>query len=548
MLSFFNPLAAQETIEPAWTLLANATDTDNVTDLWVSPSGNSYVLGHITTLDEFPDMDGLMFMKVNGYGEEQWRKYIHAVDVNWGLFAGGVAGDGDGNVYIIYSEGYRYTDYTNSRIVVAKYDQAGEEVWSHYLTEEMDGRLESVVSREILYKDGYLYFAGNYTANLFANTSLDGLIYKVSAADGSVVAKVIYNGEYGGDDMLREVRVDDSGNMYAIGRSKGLNGPGGIFSNYDALTVKFDADGNKLWEHALNGTGNSEDNGINISVDGEGNSFSSSQVKQIGINQRLVVIEKLSPAGEVRWTHEFQGSSSGYNFKQPIEVLPNGNVVFVTSNEDGINTIVLNGENGTTIWADNYNRGTAGAANRQRDMLVDNEGNIYITGVSRDDTAFGAGYDMVTMKYNSEGGLLWLSNYNNGNYETMGDEGVVIRQDGAGNVYVAGWTQYADADDDFLIARYGDAALGTNDVAAVQLTLYPNPVVDVAYIAIPQGNAINSAVLTDLNGRIVKSWNESTLNTAHGEVALNLQGIEQSVYILTVESGGNATSFKIIKK
>ena len=454
-------LSAQDEITPAWSFLGDATGTDGVTDLWVSPNGTSYMLGHITMLPGSEHRDGLMFMKVDAQGQEVWRHYLHGATEEWMLMAKGIVGSPDGYLYIVYTEGFRYTHYTNSRVMVKKYNQQGDEIWTRDLTGDIPGRLESLNARNLMCKDGYLYMAGSYNENILNTADLDsdGLIYKIDAADGDIAAKVVYNSDYGSDDVFMQIKVDPAGNMYVIGRSRGLNGPGGIYSHYDSLTVKYDAQGNKLWESALNGEGNAEDHGIDLDIDSQGNTYTSSQVKRIGVNQRVVVIRKHAPDGNVLWTHLFQGSSSGYTYKQPVALLPNGNVVFVTANEDGINTIALNGTDGTQVWATNYNRSAAGAANHQRDMITDAQGNIYVTGTSRDNTPFGNGYDMVTLCYDSAGALLWLSNYNHSNYDGAGDDGVTLKQDAAGNVYAIGWTQGENYNDDFLLLKYGDAAL-----------------------------------------------------------------------------------------
>lgn len=538
-------LFAQQEITPSWSFMADATSTDGVTDFWVSQEGSSYILGQITTLPGIAHMDGLMFVKVNSAGEELWRKYIHAADTNWTLMAKGVAGDDSGNTYIVYNESYRYTDYTNNRVIIKKYNPQGNVLWTQDLTENLQGRLESLIAREVFYKNGYLYMAGSYTANLFADSDSDGLVYKVNAANGIVDEKIVYDSDYSSDDYFRQAEVDDSGNIWVIGRSRGLNGPGGIYSDYDSLIVKYDAEGNKLWEGILNGSGNSEDHGINLAIDSEGNSYTSSQVKQIGVNQRLVVIRKYSSAGQVIWTHNFQGSSSGHNYKQPVKVLPNGNVVFVTSNEDGINTVVLNGAAGTQVWAANYNRSGAGAANHQRDAIVDSEGNIIITGVSRDNTPFGAGYDMVTLSYSSTGEMNWLSNFNHGNYDTMGDDGVVLRQDSTGNIYAIGWTQEADFNDDFLLLKYGSAVMGMKDNLSGDIKLYPNPANDFTFLSLQEGMTADNVMLHDMNGRIIKDWKGFELS---GNVRLDLDGVSKGIYLLTVKSGAALSSFKIIKK
>jgi hypothetical protein len=71
----------------------------------------------------------------------------------------------------------------------------------------------------------------------------------------------------------------------------------------------------------------------------------------------------------------------------------------------------------------------SGAAN---DMVVDNSGNVYVTGV----TYAGSTNDFCTIKYNSSGVQQWSVTYNG--TDNLGDQGNSIEVDNQGNVYVTG--------------------------------------------------------------------------------------------------------------
>jgi len=71
----------------------------------------------------------------------------------------------------------------------------------------------------------------------------------------------------------------------------------------------------------------------------------------------------------------------------------------------------------------------SGAAN---DMITDNAGNIYVTGV----TYAGSTNDFYTVKYNSSGVLQWSETYNGA--DNLGDQASSIAIDNLGNVYVTG--------------------------------------------------------------------------------------------------------------
>jgi hypothetical protein len=123
---------AQTSIEPAWYYLGDATNTDNVADFWVNPQGDAYMIGHVSTMPGQPHPDGVMFIKTDTNGQELWRQYIYGTTTNWGLFAQAVIGDESGNVFVVLNENYRYTDYTNARVLVKKYAPNGDLIWSQY--------------------------------------------------------------------------------------------------------------------------------------------------------------------------------------------------------------------------------------------------------------------------------------------------------------------------------------------------------------------------------------------------------------------------------
>ena len=86
----------------------------------------------------------------------------------------------------------------------------------------------------------------------------------------------------------------------------------------------------------------------------------------------------------------------------------------------------------TTEWAKQY-AGTGGSSDNANFLVLDDSGYIYVTGNS---VGSGSGFDIVTIKYNSNGDSLWVRRYN-GSANGV-DEGNIIAIDNIGNIYVAG--------------------------------------------------------------------------------------------------------------
>lgn len=110
--------------------------------------------------------------------------------------------------------------------------------------------------------------------------------------------------------------------------------------------------------------------------------------------------------------------------------------------ETGYGTTTVSGEDivlrkynssGILQWSKYYN-GPGNSSDRAYGIVVDNTGNIIITGYS---TGVGSQADFTTLKYNSEGVLLWQQRYNapvNGDDRAFG-----IVADRVGNIYVTGY-------------------------------------------------------------------------------------------------------------
>ena len=86
-----------------------------------------------------------------------------------------------------------------------------------------------------------------------------------------------------------------------------------------------------------------------------------------------------------------------------------------------------------------------------RGMVADDEGNVYITGIS---TGVSNKSDYVTIKDNTSGIEQWVARYNgfDGN-----DEAQAIAIDKSGNIYVTGYSEKSIGSYDFATVKYNNA-------------------------------------------------------------------------------------------
>ena len=98
-------------------------------------------------------------------------------------------------------------------------------------------------------------------------------------------------------------------------------------------------------------------------------------------------------------------------------------------------------------WIARYD-GSVNYHDKATDIALDGAGNVYVTGYSYGSIAY---YDYATIKYNSSGDTLWVARYNGpGNGY---DIATAIAVDGAGNVYVTGRSE-EDLGNDYATIKY----------------------------------------------------------------------------------------------
>lgn len=301
-------------------------------------------------------------------------------------------------------------------------------------------------------------------------------------SNGNKLWTTTYNGPPDSYDVVTDLAIDRQGNAYITGWSWGDS------SSFDAATIKYDANGNQLWAARFNGPDNLEDIGHAIAVDTNGNVIIALSSTTLPHNVDFITV-CYSPAGTQKWVTVYDGPA--HAFDQPVDMAVDvaGNV-FVTglSTLSGLNTdfaTLRYDTNGTQVWAARYNGpaniedspvrvaldivgnvyvggwshgsngvpdyalvkytssgqqawatrfdGLAGRYDYLSDMIVDPAGNAYVTGSS--DT-FAGDADWVTLKFNPNGGRVWLATY--GGSFGVADNPAFLAFDGAGNVCLSG--------------------------------------------------------------------------------------------------------------
>ncbi|HMR00464.1 MAG TPA: SBBP repeat-containing protein [Ignavibacteria bacterium] len=308
-----------------------------------------------------------------------------------------------------------------------------------------------------------------------------------SISFGQLVTKVLtYNGPGNQIDKCTGITQDNFGYVYATGVSWGSNS-----TKEDYATIKFGQDGDFIWAVRYDGPGHNIDNATAITIDNAGNVYVtgwSRSGSDYGSEDYCTI--KYNNNGQQLWAARYDGAVGNdcyyYDYANAIVVDNSGNV-YVTGESWGNDN--LNGDyltvkynsNGVVQWAKRYN-GPSCKNDKALSIGLDAMNNVYVTGASEQQ---GKGYDYVTVKYSTNGSQQWAARYDGPAY--LNDIANELKVDGMGNVYVTGSShggtskldyttiKYNSAGQQQWLKRYTNSPINDTDVATgIDIDVYGN--------------------------------------------------------------------------
>ncbi|MCH7904229.1 MAG: SBBP repeat-containing protein [Armatimonadetes bacterium] len=326
-------------------------------------------------------------------------------------------------------------------VTSAAYGQVQEEWVARYNGAANGSDTASVIAVD---SAGNVYVTGS---SVGSGTHLDYATLKYDS-DGNQLWERRYDGSYGGasnrPDFANALAVDSAGNVYVTGDSYGSHS-----TLRDYATLKYDSDGNLLWTRRYNGPGSSTDQARAIAVDSEGNVYVTGNSVGSGTGHDYATL-KYDTDGILLWESRYNGGGSGSDAAFALALDSAGNVYVTggTGSYPGRDYATLKYDtDGNLLWARRY-AGSGGAWDIASHIAVDSAGNVYVTGES---TGSGTDLDYATLKYDPDGNLLWASRYNRADYA---DRASALAVDNAGNVYVIGLTWAPDKGWDYATVKY----------------------------------------------------------------------------------------------
>ncbi|MCW3071840.1 MAG: hypothetical protein JWO44_1730 [Bacteroidetes bacterium] len=234
-----------------------------------------YVAGY-TFQSASADFD-FITLKYDAAGTQLWASQYNGPDNNYDE-AHAITIDASGNVYVT---GYTQTAVlTNYDYATVKYNSAGVQQWAK--TYNGTGNDYDRANAITIDAAKNVYITGKSIGVSPAAEDIVTIKY-----DSTGVQKWLtrYNGPSHGYDEGKALALDVAGNVYVTGYSytSGLNN--------DFTTIKYDTAGVQQWITKYNGTGNNADQAVAIAVDNIGNIYIAGMSKGAGTNEDFETIK-----------------------------------------------------------------------------------------------------------------------------------------------------------------------------------------------------------------------------------------------------------------
>ncbi len=409
-----------------WVARYEGPNSDIASDLVIDEfTGNLYVTGSsygdgtyqdYATIAYDSDGNELWVARYDGSGNGQDEAKAIALDAQKNVYVTGTSYGGEP------SEGGTSYDF-----VTIKYDSLGNELWiARYNGPE--NYSDSAVAM-IVNSAGDIIVSGN-SYNDGSNYDIVTVKYDNSGNEQWVAT---YDSPYNDHEGVSALTTDSQNNIYVTGYSYG----GG--TDKDIITIKYDPNGNIVWDRRYDGPGSDEDAASDIAVDSMGNVYVTGYVYQFSTRHDYITI-KYNSTGYALWMRRYDGPGIGRDYANAIALDSNQNV-YVTGrsydpDSDFDYCTIKYDTNGYRLWIARFN-GPGDFYDEAFDISVDSSQNVYVTGESFENNL---SYDFATIAYDSNGDQLWMRYYNS---EFRGDDcAFAMELDTSGNVYVTGMSHH----------------------------------------------------------------------------------------------------------
>jgi cysteine-rich repeat protein len=298
-----------------------AAQDDEVLDIAETTDGGAYVVGLWRNADGTTDG---WIRKINPLGGMLWTQ-MHNGPASGSDVVRAVA-LGTGGLFVV--AGQEAVTGQSANVWVRQYDDTGEPQW----TDTFDGDANGTDSGNGIVIDPF----GDIVVVGHTTTTAEGrdVLLRKYTPDGAVAWTRTYSGSAGSTDHGYAVAASASGEIYAVGYET-VTGEG-----KNAWLGKYDTDGNQLWSRVINGDAGLDDELRGVAVSPEGPVV-------CGLEWAVDVpwqsfVRKYDAEGSIVWTELYTGGSAEGALCNAIAIDPSGDLVWTgAENVTAIREIVV---------------------------------------------------------------------------------------------------------------------------------------------------------------------------------------------------------------
>ena len=326
-------------------------------------------------------------------------------------------------------------------------------------------------------------------------------------------------------ELMNDFFVDSKGNSYAVS----IKGNASLILPYEMVTCKYDSNGNLLWSAVPEVPAY---HSMALTVDPSGNVYVATQMWDVaGFGGWLLVTIKYNANGQELWRMRSVEPDlfSPHSGRGPVKIaLDSQRNIYVATTGTSVYAVIKHDNNGNQLWAKNYSPLSFPSPIALRAMSVDASGNVFMSGGNA--TAY------ITVKFDTNGNLLWENIETGRSGNLVMPTSMVVDLDG--NVYVTGisidlvqgdyLTVKYDANGNRLwTATYNKGSLFTGDFPKIKVDTDKN-----VYVT----GGIFASIKYDANGNLLWAVGQTTSSDIFPWVGPSLVGW---AYGLALDTAGN---------
>jgi hypothetical protein len=464
-------------------------------------------------------------LKYNSAGDLLWSKRYNNDNYNGTDDPNDITVDNSGNVYVI---GTSSRELTKSDAVLIKYNPNGTQLWvkrSNFFNHNFGDNC-SGTSVAVSPNGSSVYIA--YDMKIFnfqGQNYIGSYIIKYSSAGDSLG----YNGALTTENSVANLSITDLA----------LDANENLYSSYnydnDIWLVKYSPSLiNSLWTAVYDG--DSSEYGVEMKMAPDGHCVVLCRSFKINQGYDYVTLKFGRDNGQLLWEKRFNNPQASLADQPNSLTIDESNNVIVTgssmstNNDNDILTIKYNASGGV-VWEKRYN-GSGNGNDQGRSVITDNAGNVYVAGFYYRNGQ--GGHDFMTLKYSASGVLDWAADYA---LTSMNDQPASIGIDNNGNLYITGRIlRFLNTDEDVAVIKYA-STVGIQQISGEIPSWYelqqnyPNPFNPITNIkfSIPKAGSVKLVVF-DISGREVAKLVNEQLSAGIYNFDLNTSHLSSGVY------------------